>query len=155
MSDSFVFDTSALIGAWSRTYPPDVFPGLWARMEGFAISGRMLVPEEVIEELKQKDDDLHVWVKARTQTAVAPTTAPLMRKVRDVLRDYRHLTKSGKGRGSADPFVIALAQIGPFVVVTEEKGGTASKPRIPYVCRELGIGCIAPVEFIRAVGWRF
>ncbi len=34
----YVFDTSSLIGAWFRTYPPDLFPHLWENMDGLARS---------------------------------------------------------------------------------------------------------------------
>lgn len=59
----YVFDTSSLIGAWVRAYPPDSFPVVWDRMDGLATAGNLLVPEEVYEELKSQDDDLLAWVK--------------------------------------------------------------------------------------------
>lgn len=47
----YVFDTSALVGAWVRTYPPDVFPGLWEDLDALARQGGLLAPEEVLGEL--------------------------------------------------------------------------------------------------------
>jgi hypothetical protein len=132
-----VFDTSALIGAWIRSYPPDAFPRLWDEMDALAAGNRLLVPEEVYEELKTQDDDLFKWVKDRRDAVVQATSRALMLEARAVLADHPHLTKTGTGRGRADPFVIALAALQGCPVVTQEQGGTSAKPRIPYVCSVL------------------
>lgn len=152
---SYVFDTSALIGAWVRTYPPDLFPRVWDEMDSLASNGRLVMPEEVLEELGKQDDELLAWVKARAEAIVVPTTRAMMLEARAVLVDHPHLTKTGTGRGKADPFVIALASLRGFPVVTQEQGGSASKPRIPYVCGERGIECMSALEVIRTEGWRF
>jgi hypothetical protein len=55
--------------------------------------------------------------------------------------------------GSADPFVIALAQERKLTVVMAEKS-KPTKPKIPDVCRALDIPCITLVEMFRREGWR-
>lgn len=55
--------------------------------------------------------------------------------------------------GSADPFVIALAQERGLTVVTAEKS-KPTKPRIPDVCKALGVPCITLVELFRRESWR-
>jgi len=151
----YVFDTSSLIGAWVRTYPPDTFPVVWDRMDGLAAEGRLQVPEEVYEELKAQDDDLLAWVKERTETVVVPTSRAVMLEARAVLADHAGLTKTGTGRGKADPFVIALASLQGCPVVTQEQGGSATKPRIPYVCSRRRVACMSMLDVIRTEGWRF
>jgi len=79
----------------------------------------------------------------------------MMLEARAVLVDHPHLTKTGTGRGKADPFVIALASLRDLPVVTQEQGGSASKPRIPYVCGEWGVDCMSALDVIRTEGWRF
>lgn len=155
MTVEYVFDTSSLIGAWVRTYPPDSFPVVWDRMDGLASTGRLLVPEEVFEELKAQDDELLAWVKARSSAIVIPTSRAVMLEARAVLSDHEGLTKAGTGRGKADPFVIALARLRDCPVVTQEQGGTATKPRIPFVCKGRGIACMSTLDVIRAEGWKF
>jgi hypothetical protein len=152
---TYVFDTSALIGAWVRSYPPDLFPALWDHMDALATAGRLLIPEEVLDELKAQDDDLLAWVKTRALNVVVPTSRAIMLEARDLLQDYPALTKAGTGRGRADPFVIALAALRSVPVVTQEQGGSASKPRIPYVCQRRGIDCMGALDVIRSEGWRF
>ena len=152
---SYVFDTSALVGAWVRSYPPDLFPRVWEEMQQLCESGRLLVPEEVLDELRAQDDNLLAWVKARADAMVAPTSRSLMLEARAVLADHPFLTKTGPGRGRADPVVVALASLRGLPVVTQEQGGSAAKPRIPYVCQQRGVGCMGMLEVIRTEGWRF
>ncbi len=153
--DIYVWDTSAMVGAWVRHYPPDVVPGLWQRMDECGSSGRIVIPQEVLEELSEKDDDLHAWVKARRDRLVSPTSAAVMLEARVVLKDHPGLTKTGTGRGKADPFVIATAACNGFVVVTEEQGGSDLKPRIPHVCRHRSVQVCSVLEFLRLEKWTF
>lgn len=152
---TYVFDTSSLIGAWTRTYPPDLFPGLWGEMDGLVAAGRLVAPDEVLRELEKQDDDLKDWVKDRSDRMVVPASRAIMLEMRDVLASHPKLSMAGKGRGIADPFVIALAAIRDFVVVTQERGGTAQKPRIPSVCTARGVECISMLEVIRRESWSF
>jgi hypothetical protein len=151
----YMFDTSALIGAWVRLYPPDAFPQVWERMDAMAASGSLLVPQEVLDELGRQDDALMAWVKEREDRVVVPTDRATMLEARAVLADHPYLTKTGTGRNRADPFVIALAALRQCPVVTQEQGGTADKPRIPFVCRARRVECMAFLDVIRAEGWRF
>ena len=151
----YIFDTSSMIGAWVRTYPPDLFPGVWDNLHTLVVSGNLLAPEDVLEELRTQDDDLFAWVMARSEMIVVPTTRALLLEARAVLADHPALTKTGTGRGRADPFVIALAGIRQCPVVTQEQGGSSSKPRIPYVCAARNVACMSILDVIRTEQWRF
>jgi hypothetical protein len=151
----YVFDTSSLVGAWVRMYPPDTFPIVWERLDDLATAGNLLIPEEVYEELRAQDDDLLAWVKQRADAVIVATSRAVMLEARAILADHEGLTKTGTGRGKADPFVISLARLKAWPVVTQEQGGSAAKPRIPYVCADRGVPCMSMLEVIRAEGWRF
>jgi Domain of unknown function (DUF4411) len=152
---SYVFDTSSMIGAWVRSYPPDHFPGVWYELDSLIDAGRLVAPDEVLSELRAQDDGLHRWVVDRTDKMILPTTRAVMLEARAILADHPFLTKTGTGRAAADPFVIAVASMQGLVVVTQELGGTIQKPRIPFVCQERGIQCIPFLEVIRLEGWTF
>jgi hypothetical protein len=51
--------------------------------------------------------------------------------------------------------VVAVAKVRGIPVVTEERGGSEARPRIPWVCERLDVDCINVVEFIRSKGWVF
>lgn len=113
------------------------------------------MPEEVLNELRAKDDDLLVWVQERKNWLVAPTSVPIMLTARRVLREHPRLTEPLAGKGTADPFVIATALERNKHVVTEEKGGSSNKPKIPYVCNQMRVECMTVIEMIRREGWTF
>ena len=78
-----------------------------------------------------------------------PANESIQRRVGDVLRTYPRLVDTLRGRSQADPFVIATAVETGSVVVTGESVGTATRPRIPFVCQQLGIRCITFLDMIR------
>ena len=78
-----------------------------------------------------------------------PANESVQRHVAEVLATYPRLMDTLKGRSQADPFVIATAVETGSIVVTGESVGTATKPRIPFVCQQLGIRCITFLDMIR------
>ncbi len=74
-----------------------------------------------------------------------------------VMRAYPKLVDTGKGKSGADPFVIAqaLAARPRLVVITQEAGGSAEKPKIPFVCDQEGIRHIELLTLIEEEDWSF
>jgi hypothetical protein len=64
-----------------------------------------------------------------------PLEDAIQRATSEVLVRHPLLMKATKNRNGADPFVIATARVKGLTVVTEEKGGTTTKPKIPSVCQ--------------------
>ena len=92
---TYVFDTSAFIEGWVRSYPPQSFPNLWANLDQLACTGRLIAPEEALEELKARDDELLARVKQRGIWIIQPTSRELMLELRRLLATYPLLTKGG------------------------------------------------------------
>lgn len=151
----YCLDTSALIEAWVRLYPQDVFPSFWDRLDRLIEAGDVLCPDEVLVELEKKDDDLYHWVRSR-QKLVYPLDDMLQVTVRRILKLFPRLVDSSRFRSQADPFVIALAIItGAAVVTMEKNSGTLTKPKIPDVCSHYNIRCINLLTLIREQKWNF
>jgi hypothetical protein len=55
---AYCFDTSVLIECWSRSYPPDVFPGLWVKLDALIAQQEVLCADEVRVELERQEDEL-------------------------------------------------------------------------------------------------
>jgi hypothetical protein len=151
---AYCFDTSVLIECWSRSYPPDIFPGLWVKLDALIAQQEVLCADEVRVELERQEDELAKWIKVRPQLFV-PLDDDIQRATSEVLRGHPLLMKATKNRNGADPFVIATAQVRGLTVVTEEKGGTDTKPKIPSVCAALRVPCVNVLSFIRDQGWSF
>lgn len=150
----FSLDTSGLLDAWARHYPLDVFPTIWSHMDHAAKSGAIFVVEEVVLELERKDDGMHKWIEDR-DAMVVPIDGELQSRVSAIMSKYPRLVDTKKKRSGCDPWVIALAQARGLTVVTGEKPtGNLLKPKIPDVCKDLGLACIEIVDFFRRQGWR-
>lgn len=151
----YSLDTSGILDAWVRHYPPDVFPAIWKHMEDATKKGEIFVIEEVVAELERKDDDVHKWVKQR-EGMIVMIDLEVQSCLVKLMSKYPRLVDSKKNRSGCDPWVIALAQARGWTVVTAEKpSGNLAKPKIPDVCKDLSIPCIEVVEFFRKQGWKW
>lgn len=157
MADTiYCIDTSSLIHAWRRAYPPKRFPGLWRQLEVLIDQGRLVASIEVLNELKKKDDEIADWANGYKGMFIdidEDTQGHLV----NVMSNFPKLVDTGKGKSGGDPFVIALAMSGnpPLTVVTQEQGGSADKPRIPFVCQQVGLQVIDLLAMIEAEDWSF
>jgi hypothetical protein len=150
----YCIDTSAFLDGYSRYYPPDVFPTLWNQMSGFTGSGRIISPRDVLIELEKRDDAAHAWAKQHRSIFIEVDRFQEA-QVRQILAQYPRLVGAGRGRNQADSWVIALAQTQGGMVVTGERGGTDLKPKIPYICDQLGVARLPFLEMLRREGWSF
>lgn len=152
----YSIDSSALIHGWERAYPPKTFPTVWERLDELARTDSLCASVEVLNELEKKDDELHTWCKVRA-TMFADVDDATQEAMSHIMGTYPRLVDTSKGKSGADPFVIALAQSyePTLTVVTEERGGSTNKPKIPFVCRQEGLRCINLLQLIEEQGWTF
>jgi hypothetical protein len=146
-------DSSALIHAWSRAYPPKHFPPFWARIDDLITAERFFASIEVLNELKRKDDDLFKWCKKRSQIFL-PIDDTIQNHVAEIMGKYPRLVDTVTGRSGGDPFVIGLArmQTPTWIVLSQEHDG---KVRIPDVCKSEKIQCINLLDLIVKEDWVF
>lgn len=116
-SRQYSIDTSIFINAWNRDYPPDVIPALWDSFVDLISEGRMHASEEVLAELQRKDDDVHEWCK-KQRRLWTPLDNATIQEAQRILAEFPDFVKIGNGRNQADPFVIALAKVKGYTVVT-------------------------------------
>jgi len=142
----YSIDTSILIEGY-RDYSPDVLPTLWEKLEELIQKGEVIASEEVLEELKKQDDDVLAWAK-KNSMMFKQTDEKVQENVKVILQQFPEITK--QNRSSADPFVIALAMVEKCKVVTRERPSNNSKrPKIPDICKALGIQCIDLMDLCR------
>ena len=133
----------------------DVFPSLWAKLDGLIVAGEIISSEEVYLEIKRKADDLHKWIQARKQMLV-PLDEAIQLRATALLGEYPRLVDTLRNRSKADPFVIATAIEHNAVVVTGEVlTGKMEKPRIPDVCQAKGIRYMNFLQMIRELKLAF
>lgn len=154
---TYCIDTSSIIHAWRRAYPPKRFPGLWAALEGLIGEGRLVASIEVFNELARKDDDACVWAKLHKHALFREIDDDVQLAVIHIMASYPKLVDTGTGKSGGDPFVLALALANHpnFIVVTQEQGGSSKSPKIPSVCVAEGLECISLLDLIEREQWTF
>lgn len=151
----YSLDTSAILDGWRRYYPPDVFPGVWERLDELIDDGSLRATEEVLVELERKDDEVFAWARRREHLFV-PIDDRIQDVVADILATHERLLDTRSGRSAGDPFVIALAEIEKCTVVTGERATHSSdRPNIPDVCFARGLKSIPLLQLLREEGWTF
>jgi hypothetical protein len=150
----YCIDSSALIHAWTRTYPKMIFECVWDGFEDLVNDGRLVAPVEVEKELKAKTDGLHPW--CHDASMFEEPSKDVIDALRDVMRAFPNLVDKKTGKNQADPWVVAHAIVGDAVVVTQEAPapkGLAAK--IPDVCKTFDVECIGLLDMFRREKWVF
>ncbi|RRQ21910.1 DUF4411 family protein [Thiohalobacter thiocyanaticus] len=146
----FSFDTSAFIEPAVRLYPRDLFEPHWVWVEKLINDGQIRCTELVRDELQASEDELYKWAMHQSELFV-PIDEAIQTAVTDVIKHFPTLTDYHRDRSGADPWVIALSLAnGKCPVVTYEKMGKNSAPRIPNACVYFGIECFTWVDVFRA-----
>jgi len=149
----FCLDTSALINPWNIFYAPDVAPGYWSGIGRLLADARVVLSEEVREEIEKVDDGLRAWARSNVPRW-HPLTDDVQEVVTQVMAAYPRLVDNRSNRSRADPFVIATAKVLAATVVTTEGPGSENRPTIPFVCSRMNVDCIGVLPFVREAGIR-
>lgn len=149
-------DTSSLIHAWSRAYPPKSFTSFWGKIDDLIEEGRLISSIEVNSELEKKDDDLCAWAKER-KAMFLEIDDGLQATMFFVMNKYPRLVDTVKAKSGADPFVIAQALGGnpTLTVLHQEVGSSLNSPKIPFVCDQERLSQIDVLALVEQEGWTF
>lgn len=152
----YCFDTSALILARRRAYPPDVFATLWSRLESFIDEGRLVSSHEVLLELERKDDGITDWAKTRAEIFMEPDEAA-QQCLSQIVTDFpTFIPKTAPDGIWADPYVVAIAQACGYIVVTQERLAQPGQKRLSIsdVCQRIAVPRIDFLGFLRREDWQ-
>jgi hypothetical protein len=160
----YLLDANVLITANSAYYPLDQVPEFWTWVHYQATTGRVRIPQEIMEEIKagRRDlDPLLDWICApeiETTLLLGETVdAKLLQRV--VTAGYApDLTDDEVEKIGRDPFLVAYALVDPAgrtVVTTEVSRPSAQRAnrKLPDVCRDLGAQCCGPFVLNKALGF--
>ena len=67
----YSIDTSAILDAWRRRYPPDVFPAVWVRFDEAIDAADLGASEEVLLEVEKRGRSLDDAAGALPRAALA------------------------------------------------------------------------------------
>lgn len=151
---SYLIDSSSLINF--KHYYEEIFSSFWQSLDKLIDNNELFSVKEVLNEISKQDDKVVDWCKKNKQIFLTPDEHEL-NIVSDILSKHKELIKKKNilsGEADADPFLIAVAKNRNYKLITEEKH-TPNAHKIPNVCEELGIKCIALKEFMIEQGWKF
>ena len=153
----FVIDTSSILQAWKRDYPPDTFPTLWQKIEQLAAQGVLIAPSEVLLELERGGDEIYRWARGQASLFVEPDEE-VQGIVGEIVDRWPAFVPDDSHDGVwADPYVVALAAVRSGSAVTGEVAASlaARRPKIPNICQAMGIPCSNLLGLLRSRGWTF
>ena len=142
-------------------YYPKTFPSFWKEMDEAVFKNEISSVKEVRNELERyiKHPDLLEWTKNNRHIFTTPSSEE-QEMVRQILANHQFQKLINHqniklGWPAADPFLIAKAWTINGIVVTTETFASGEKfPKIPDVCKHLGVKCMHTEEFVNKKGWQ-
>lgn len=159
----WLLDANVFITAKNTYYGFDLVPAFWSWLEVQSAAGAIASTDLVYGELANGDDELARWVRPRrdlifqldsSSSAVAAHVATLgawAQKAgykQHVIEDFMDC---------ADPFLVGVATVSGYTVVTQETpaGAKRKKIKIPDACARLGAPFENTFDMMRSLGARF
>jgi len=159
----YILDTNVLINAKNYYYPIDRIPQFWGWLIKEGNAGRIKIPIEVDNEIKQKNDDLKNWISQEmVQDALLLDEEPNISIIRTVLEKGYYINPSNldlEKLKSADPFIISYALMDKEsrCIITKEVSKPSKKGanrKIPDVCESLKISWGNDFDLYKALDFR-
>lgn len=164
----FIVDSNFFIEAHRKTYPFDVVPSFWTKIQQLANSGSIYSCDKVHNEICSGKDVLAGWIGSALP-------ASFFKKSSSVLNEYKNVTKWAASSShytstaiseflavdEADAWLVAHAIndsiIDEIIVVTHEKSDPMLKKRIkiPEACNKFGLRFMNTIEMFRQLGQTF
>lgn len=152
-------DTNVFLDWWERRYPRDIFPALEASLQRIA-NTKLFACERVYDEIQAVGSPgLKAWARGNRRLFV-PHDPAIQAEANAIQTRFPGLIDSTAIHDEADRYVIALARLRGFAVVTHETSARLKRrpPRshyIPDVCSETSVPCIDLLTLMRREGWRY
>ncbi len=160
-------DTSSLVNI-QRIYHISRLEGIWSFLDDLANAGRLAAPREVLNELKEgQDDEVYEWAKSHANI-FRQLTPEQWNVAKQIANDpkFKGFTDLEKEIPDADPFVIALAveeqkkirlvEEKWIILADESPARFGKKPKIPDVCKDprYDVECISVKVLFEREGLR-
>lgn len=133
----------------------DVFVSLKQNLEQLNKINRVVISKYVLDELSRQDDKIFQWVK-KNFTNVEDLDEQQSQILHNIVTKNEKWTQGENT--PADPFIIALAEIKGYTVVTHERKAPfnqGANNRIPAVCEHRGVKCCHTSDFFKKERWQF
>lgn len=155
MVDEYCIDASVVIDL-HRSFPRDIYPSVWARVEDLIVAGRAVMPRQVLVELERVDDRCELWVKS-FESFVAEAMSVEIDTVAMITQAHPEWVQNQANE--ADPWVVAnAANYGRIIVTNQRLKGPNTVDadlKIPNIALEWTLSCSNFTDLARREGWVF
>jgi hypothetical protein len=156
----YLLDSNIFIQAKNLHYGFDICPAFWDWLEKeHQNEQRVASVEKVLEELRDRTDELTTWAEQQNGFFLPPDGDVLasLREVGDWANDAGYDQAAvNEFLEDADYYLIAHARATGLTVVTHEKVENSKKRiKIPNACTEVSVDCINAYEMLRREGAKF
>ncbi|MDD5147798.1 MAG: DUF4411 family protein [Candidatus Daviesbacteria bacterium] len=151
---TYIVDTDVLIG-FRQSLPMQIFKTQWKMLKDYVEEGRIIICEAVFHEVK-KAEDLKNWLANFNHLVVDCYTKDVIIEAKTIINAHPNLIDANNPSDQSDPYLIALAKIKNYCVLTNEsysEGG--KKTKIPYICKQLSIDYMNTEQFYEEEKWEF
>lgn len=169
IQEIFLIDSNSFITPHQKYYPFDFAPNFWKQMEHNIDNGRIAILDVVKTEILKGTDDLTAWMKDiniknyidRRESAILTNYGLVLQYVQDC-DYYKQSALHEWADGSvADPWLIAVAMLYNYTIVTFETPNTNPnlklpwrRAKIPEVAEYFGVKTIDLFSMMRALNFK-
>lgn len=157
----YLLDTNTYIEAKNSYYSMDFCPAYWSWLDqqfANSVAGSI---DMIGRELKDGNDELAEWVKARNGQFIAndddATQTAFVQIIEYVMAQNFNPANRDNFLAKADPWLIAKAMSTGAIVVMHESlvNENTKKVKVPNICKQFGVQCINTFEFLRQTNAKF
>jgi len=141
----YIFDTSSFV-TLRQFYPEDIFEPLHDALKVILESGKVVLIDMVLEELRDKEPKLYTYLKVTVPKGKQLSFETYIVETQRIIQSY-YDSKGKSHKLKADPHIISCAKAEGLKIVTEELNSDVTK--IPYVCGQEKVDCINLIDFMR------
>ena len=157
----YLLDANTYIEAKNRYYDMEFCPAYWDWLDKQFTKGLAGSIDMIGRELKEGNDDLAEWVKARGVQFIPNDDDATQTSYIDIVQFVMAQDFSPANRdqflAKADPWLIAKAKTTGATVVTHESwlSDATKKVKVPNICKQFDIRCIDTFTFLRETQAKF
>lgn len=164
--NKYILDSNVFIEAFQRYYSFDIAPSFWDFLRDNCAKQSFIVIDKVYDELIKRNDMLSEWVQKELTNKIVKTNDDyaLLLKYSLVIKwaftQTQFLPKAKDDfaeANSADAWIVAMALVKDYVIVTHEVYNKEIKKKIPIpnVCRAFNIEYINTFDLLREMNFKF
>ena len=157
----YLLDANTYIQAKNFYYGMDICPAYWDWLDQQFELGIVASVDMIGKELKDGNDELAEWVKARPAHFIPNDDDGTQSVFAQIAQAVAAGDYTAGSRDSfldkADPWIIAKAKTLDAIVVTHESllAQNTRKVKVPNICQQFHVPCLNTFQFLRALSARF